>query len=676
MSITSQIIRIQTNIANAYDAAEAKGATLPAVENTENLASTIESITTGGGSSSSEEITAYNYTATELKQGDWVHYNERVDNTSQIGNYDINGYANGYCVAPNIILYSSGAYNPNTIFTATLNESDNTYVASQVGSVSGYARRFCGIDKDGYLYSNTAFSSLNYEEGLYWGNNYNSAYSEYYLANGYLYKINKLTGSNISSFVNISYVMHDVYGGYSISDNILVVAKDGTLTKVILNFDNNTLSKTPTALSCGSIFGGMSNGIIFGQVSKPSDTVTSALLAFKYENGALITYSKENFPSAMQECFDNACNPFWDEQHGIFTAYIPSMSKLVCCQYVNNKWIDKSPILDVSNLSINTQSQFMVSSDFSRAFLKDTTQYGILQFSITSASDGNYLVPYSYTNSNSKMGKVKENVDAAIGTQCTVVIPSVTAVDPSTPDTPTIDPSVLKFGDRIDNKATVVGTYDSNDGKTYVYAVLDAQYRGANIAWSTGLYDSDIDTGLPNYGSSAPLSEQNHESATYNTDFIINNYSDKKIEAFTFVRNVEPLTHNGKTYKCQLPNAYELLQIFNKKTELDALDPTAEANSTKKLSNWGFGSNSEYVLTSNEFSKWFSWEMGPSGSYNNYSKRDDNRGVCPIIEIPINTGVEIDVSNSEYTYSDGNLVLTKYTGTSQDVTIPNPFYKG
>lgn len=423
--------------------------------------------------SGGEEITAYNYTNKEIKQGDWVHYNERVDNTSQIGNYDINGYANGYCVAPNIILYSSGAYNPNTIFTATLNESDNTYVASQVGSVSGYARRFCGIDKDGYLYSNTAFSSLNYEEGLYWGNDYNSAYSEYYLANGYLYKINKLTGSNISSFDNISYVMHDVYGGYSISDNILVVAKDGTLTKVILNFDNNTLSKTPTALSCGSIFGGMSNGIIFGQVSKPFDTVTSALLAFKYENGALITYSKENFPSAMQECFDNACNPFWDEQHGIFTAYIPSMSKLVCCQYVNNKWIDKSPILDVSNLSINTQSQFMVSSDFSRAFLKDTTQYGILQFSITSASDGNYLVPYFYTNSNSKMGKVKENVDAVIGTQCTVVIPKV--------QTSSVDP---------DPRPEEKGYLWTQDG-----AIVDTQFLDTH----SEIYDSNKDSSPTNY---------------------------------------------------------------------------------------------------------------------------------------------------------------------------------
>ena len=37
--------------------------------------------------------------------------------------------------------------------------------------------------------------------------------------------------------------------------------------------------------------------------------------------------------------------------------------------------------------------------------------------------------------------------------------------EPSTPDAPTIDPSALKFGDRINNKATVVGTFDSNDGK-------------------------------------------------------------------------------------------------------------------------------------------------------------------------------------------------------------------
>ncbi len=44
MSIASQIERINTNIAAAYDEAEAKGATLPATENSANLADTIASI--------------------------------------------------------------------------------------------------------------------------------------------------------------------------------------------------------------------------------------------------------------------------------------------------------------------------------------------------------------------------------------------------------------------------------------------------------------------------------------------------------------------------------------------------------------------------------------------------------------------------------------------------------
>lgn len=373
----------------------------------------------GGGN----EITAYNYTNKEIKQGDWVHYNERVDNTAQVAIYNINGLAYCYCVAPDILLYSSGAYNPNTIFTATLNESDNTYVASQVGSISGYARRFCGIDKDGYLYSNTTFSSLNYEKGLYWGNGYNAANSEYYLDNGYLHKIDKLTGNDIAVFDdNISYVMQDVYGGYSISSNILVVAKNSILTIVTIDFGDNSLSQDSTSLPCKSIFGGMSNGIIFGQVSKPADTPTSALLAFKYENGTITTYGKENFPSAMQECFDNDCNPFWNEQYGIFTAYIPSTGKCVCCQYINGVWVDRSPILNVSGLYIDTQSQFMVSSDFSRAFLLQSGST-YLQFSITSASDGNYLVPYSYTNSDSKMGKAKIDIAATIGTEGSILIP-------------------------------------------------------------------------------------------------------------------------------------------------------------------------------------------------------------------------------------------------------------
>lgn len=46
MSIQSEISRISGNVADAYSALSEKGATLPAKQNTDNLASTIESIPT------------------------------------------------------------------------------------------------------------------------------------------------------------------------------------------------------------------------------------------------------------------------------------------------------------------------------------------------------------------------------------------------------------------------------------------------------------------------------------------------------------------------------------------------------------------------------------------------------------------------------------------------------
>lgn len=48
MTVASEIARIKTNISNAYDSAEAKGATLPEQKNSENLAECIDSISGGG----------------------------------------------------------------------------------------------------------------------------------------------------------------------------------------------------------------------------------------------------------------------------------------------------------------------------------------------------------------------------------------------------------------------------------------------------------------------------------------------------------------------------------------------------------------------------------------------------------------------------------------------------
>ena len=54
MSVADQINRIKTNIANTYTAAQAKGATMPQTQNSDNLATCIQSITAGGGGGSTQ----------------------------------------------------------------------------------------------------------------------------------------------------------------------------------------------------------------------------------------------------------------------------------------------------------------------------------------------------------------------------------------------------------------------------------------------------------------------------------------------------------------------------------------------------------------------------------------------------------------------------------------------
>ena len=49
MAIASEMTRIKTNIENAYAKAEEKGATMPELLNSENLAGCIESVPKGGG---------------------------------------------------------------------------------------------------------------------------------------------------------------------------------------------------------------------------------------------------------------------------------------------------------------------------------------------------------------------------------------------------------------------------------------------------------------------------------------------------------------------------------------------------------------------------------------------------------------------------------------------------
>lgn len=139
-------------------------------------------------------------------------------------------------------------------------------------------------------------------------------------------------------------------------------------------------------------------------------------------------------------------------------------------------------------------------------------------------------------------------------------------------------------GQRIGNMATVVGETTNSNGESLVYAVLDQQFR-PNTSYSWGVFG--VDTGLVNY-SSDYASDPN--SATDNTDYILNNYDPNNYPAFRVARNAATIEIEGVTYQSQLPTAVELVEIYNHISSIESLDPT----STGSLSTRSYWSSQEY----------------------------------------------------------------------------------
>lgn len=138
MTIASEIQIIQTNIANAYDALEAKGATMPATENTDNLVTTIDTISGGGG----DVVTATNNTGNQILAGDkvWI---EKNDSSYSLENFDSSpAYGNfvkkGTCSVDTNYIASS--FNSNSgivgLFAFPFSTAENWEIVTKINSPS------------------------------------------------------------------------------------------------------------------------------------------------------------------------------------------------------------------------------------------------------------------------------------------------------------------------------------------------------------------------------------------------------------------------------------------------------------------------------------------------------------------------------------------------------------
>lgn len=113
MSIESEILRIQTNISNAYTKMKEKGAVIPTSKNSENLASTIATITSSDGSV---------ITLGQMPEGSIIFLNENSVSTPFYvvqHNYeaDING--EGRTLVVRKYGYMEGEWNDGRVYSFT-----------------------------------------------------------------------------------------------------------------------------------------------------------------------------------------------------------------------------------------------------------------------------------------------------------------------------------------------------------------------------------------------------------------------------------------------------------------------------------------------------------------------------------------------------------------------------
>ena len=206
------------------------------------------------------------------------------------------------------------------------------------------------------------------------------------------------------------------------------------------------------------------------------------------------------------------------------------------------------------------------------------------------------------------------------------------------------DRSVYTIGDRLGGVATFVTYYTDAAGQKYAVFVADAKYRIGNCTW--GRNEAE---GLPRYETCPNTEALSNLSATYMTQFILDNYyyanmTTDPYPAFKAVRDSVSIPTLGLNGLASVANCFEVQKIFDNRVILDSFDPTLDNYTMNALTTWNMaGSSSNYVWCSNPYNNNRAWRLHSNGGWsygggwNDYGDRDGYRyGFLPVFEIPVN----------------------------------------
>lgn len=429
MSIAEQITRIQDNIAASYAECSAKGATLPAEENSANLPDTIASITAGGGGDSVEYT---NITGDKITKGSKLWLNKTATTTEK--QYDFQGIASGYSLP----IYMTS--NPNVGISSDsngglwlVNFTDTEFTTQQIAkSLRSTPFNIMTIDKDNYflsldsgncvcIYNIDTQSVQYYGTGrvprYQLGHNYMATrVSEY--GDNIIINTNPATGEILKTYKAAESQYEQVDRcGYEMNDTVYAVYNWYGYKIGKVSFDDSALTYTienSVAMSKDYILGGISDANLLFVGSYVSEN-TKKLYNFEILSAdTLEKVDSTTLPEVMQQCLNNPTVLFINDYSSLFTAYIPNLKKFVILQYVNGQWVDKSPIIAAEDFSQDyglPLAGFSSSADFSRMICPTAANYTYNVYSGNEKSGGYYGVPYLYSNKSSITGKAEEDCE-------------------------------------------------------------------------------------------------------------------------------------------------------------------------------------------------------------------------------------------------------------------------
>lgn len=223
----------------------------------------------------------------------------------------------------------------------------------------------------------------------------------------------------------------------------------------------------------------------------------------------------------------------------------------------------------------------------------------------------------------------------------------------------------LQVGDRLDNKATYVGMFPetvAEGEQQYAVFVLDAQYRTARAHGSySGL------TQYSDYSDAANYVLNAKDTAKDNTETLVANSAAGALAAY----QAGSVVVNGTTYYSYLPNAYELMLIYNNKdlTSIGLSDWGASLTQyTRALSSNAGAYNDPFIITSTGTVS----RQGPN----------DPLPIFPVFEIPVpqpevryTNVTRIKVDGVLYQIQDkSQFTVNDNTSTTPSITVVNDTY--